>query len=88
MRYTHKFFAINKTLQSPIFIDREKAIAWGADTAAASGYHSKILCTTTTLPDDENDNRILDVQTIEIGAVLKGKREMLDRLDGVGYPTW
>lgn len=86
MRYIHTYYATNRARQSPVFEALDQAIAWAAD--AATNYHSLVLCTTTEMPDD--DDRVLEVRTTEIGAVLRGSRNMLDRLDSrtVGYPTW
>lgn len=88
--YSHKYFATNAQLgtKSPQFEAREDAIAWAADAAQQASYHSKVYCAATTHIKD--DGRVLDTVSTEIGAVMPGSRQMLERLNSrtVGYPTW
>ena len=88
--YSHKYYATNAQLatRSPQFETREDAIAWAADAAQQAGYHSKVYCAATTHIKD--DGRVLETVSTEVGAVMPGSRQMLERLNSrtVGYPTW
>jgi hypothetical protein len=88
--YSHKYYATNAQLgaRSPQFEAREAAIAWAADAAQQAGYHSKIYCAATTHIKD--DGRELETVSTEVGAVMPGSRQMLERLNSrtVGYPSW
>lgn len=88
--YSHKYYATNARLSasSPKFERCDDAIAWAADAAQQAGYHSKIYCAATTHIKD--DGRELETVSTEVGAVMPGSRQMLERLNSrtVGYPTW
>ncbi len=88
--YSHKYYATNAQLaaRSPQFENREDAIDWAADAAQQAGYHSKVYCAATTHIKD--DGRVVETVSTEVGAVMPGSRQMLERLNSraVGYPTW
>lgn len=88
--YSHKYYATNARLstQSQQFEKVDDAIAWAADAAKQAGYHSKIYCAATTHIKD--DGRVMETVSTEVGAVMPGSRQMLERLNSrtVGYPSW
>lgn len=88
--YSHKYYSTNARLgtSSPKFEKFEDAVTWAADAAAQAEYHSKVYCAATTHVKD--DGRALETVSTEVGAVMPGSREMLERLNSrtVGYPTW
>lgn len=88
--YSHKYYAANARLSasSPKFENREDAISWAADAAQQAGYHSKVYCAATTHIKD--DGRVLETVSTEVGAVMPGSRQMLERRNSqtIGYPTW
>lgn len=91
--YSHKYYATNarQVARSPLFDGAtgcDAAVEWAADAAADAGYHSKVYCAATT--HRAEDGAAIETVTTEVGAVMPGSREMLERLNSrtTGYPTW
>lgn len=90
MRHLLSYTACNPMhvpVRSETLDSEEKAVAWAAVAAQATGYHSEVVCTCTSIPDAEYGDEVLDVQSNRIGVVFPGETKMVRRTD-VGYPSW
>lgn len=90
MRYIRTYRATNNShrpTDSAELSDVETAIKWAAAAAAESGLHSTVTCITTSMPDPEYGDHVIERLSAVIGAVLPGRGTMTRRSD-VGYPCW
>lgn len=89
MRYVHTYRAFNpshRPMQSDELPSLDAAMAWASEAAAASNYHTEITCITTSLPDVEYGDRVIERQAAVIGVVLPNVATLISRTDA-RYPA-